>query len=165
MIETIMIYVAVLIMISVMWYPGFMVSRNVIIAIRGETPTVSENILALLPGFQLANARKEFYGSATLVYAVNAIVYVAIVQRYIFYLFFPEAIFVSLVSLIITWVALIVAWIFDGYILYDIGTCSQCGTLSKVLAFIIPPLSAYLIGKNCIPLIRQALEEGDSVAE
>ena len=56
-----------------------------------------------------------------------------------------------------------IAWLFNGYILFDTGTCSQCGMLSKVLAFVIPPLSSYLIGKNCIPLIRQALEEGDSV--
>lgn len=161
--ETIMIYIAVVIMIAVMWYPGFMLSRNVIIAVRGDKPTAAETIIALFPGFQLANARKEFYGSATLVYVVNALVYVAVAQRYIFYLLFPEAIFASLVSLIVTWGALVIAWLFNGYILFDTGTCSQCGMLSKVLAFVIPPLSSYLIGKNCIPLIRQALEEGDSV--
>lgn len=161
--ETIMIYIAIVIMVAVMWYPGFMLSRNVIIAVRGDKPTVAETIIALFPGFQLANARKEFYGSATLVYVVNALVYVAVAQRYIFYLLFPEAIFASLVSLIVTWGALVIAWLFNGYILFDTGTCSQCGMLSKVMAFIIPPLSSYLIGKNCIPLIRQALEEGDSV--
>ena len=91
--ETIMIYIAVVIMIAVMWYPGFMLSRNVIIAVRGDKPTAAETIIALFPGFQLANARKEFYGSATLVYVVNALVYEAVAQRYIFYLLFPEAIF------------------------------------------------------------------------
>ena len=48
--ETIMIYIAVVIMIAVMWYPGFMLSRNVIIAVRGDKPTAAETIIALFPG-------------------------------------------------------------------------------------------------------------------
>lgn len=154
MTRIIMTYGAVAIIFICMWYPGFMLSRNVIKAVRDDNPTLGETILAIIPGFNMVNPRKEFYGSAKLVWAVNILLIVAVIQKLVFYYFFDTAIVAAIFSTYIFYAVCVIYWVVNGYVIQDIGACSQCGILSRVLAFIFPPLSQYLIGRNCVATIR-----------
>ena len=58
----------ILLLMIVMWYPGFMLARNMVKAVSQRNPTAGENILACIPGINTGVARTALYGSAKLVY-------------------------------------------------------------------------------------------------
>lgn len=149
----------ILLLMIVMWYPGFMFARNMVKAVSQRNPTVGENILACIPGINTGVARTALYGSAKLVYIPFALAVIATVVRFVLYYIFPEAVLAGLISLIAAWVVYLVTWLINGYVLWDMGTCIQAGLLTKVLGFICPPLCQWAIGRNCIPLMAAVLSE------
>lgn len=159
MAKTIVLVIMCFILLGVMWYPGFMLARNMVRAVGQTEPTVGDTILACIPGLNLAVSRKQLYGKATLVYVMFVLSVVAVIQRFVFYLAFPDAIMASFISLILTWVILFLTWITYGYILWDIGTCIQAGFVTKLCGFIMPPLACFILGKNCIPIMNSMYSE------
>lgn len=148
-----------LILFVIMWYPGFMLARNMVKAVSNRNPTAGENVLACLPGINTGVARTALYGSAKLVYIPFALAIIMTVVRYIMYYLFPEAVFAGFCTLIVTWVVYVITWLLNGYVLWDMGTCIQAGFVTKILGFICPPLAQWAIGRNCIPLMAAVLAE------
>lgn len=155
-----MIYaIYVVLFFVVLWYPGFMLSRNMIKAVTRRNPTRMENIMACIPGLNIGEARSALYGSAKLVYIPLACVVVVTAVRCVLYYVFPEAVLVGLYSLVIAWIVYVIAWMINGYVLWDMGTCIQAGVFTKLLGFICPPLAQWAIGRNCIPMMNAILNE------
>lgn len=161
------------IVVIAMWYPGYMLAMHMIKALSlqnregkisaGRKATASEIVQACVPIVNLGLAHKLLYGNAKIVYIPLGLTVFAVITRFIMYLAFPQAFMVSLVSLLFTWAMIVLSWFINGYVLWDIGTCVSASFISKLLAFIFPPLSAYIIGRNCVPLMAAALAEMDTV--
>lgn len=170
MFKTIMVYGMVVILAIVMWYPGFMLARNMVRAVSEEEPSAGDTILAIFPGFNLAVGRRELYGSAKLVWIPMIVFCIFTALKMVFYFGFNSALG-ALISIIITYiyyVVLIVTWLTQSYVLFDMGTCTQASTLTKILAFVVPPLACWIIGRNCIPMMNAAradLEQEDANGE
>lgn len=158
----IMVYIGLLIILVVMWYPGFSMSRNVIKAVNQVEPTVGQTVLACIPGFQLANCTGVVGSRGAMpCVIVHCLCVVAVLQRYVFFFFFEDAVMLSLVSLIVLWIAFLVTWIYDGVVIASVALVCGCGLVSKILGFIFPPAACYIIGRNCIANVAAALEEID----
>lgn len=162
------------VLVVAMWYPGFMLSRNMIKAlslksdvdgsVKSRKASGGEIVQCCIPVVNLGLVRGLLYGSAKIVYIPFGLTIFAVITRFILYLAFPNAIMLSFISLIFTWIMIVVSWVVNGYVLWDIGTCTQASTFSKILAFILPPLSQYIIGRNCVPMMRKAFADMEEAA-
>lgn len=161
MVREIMVYIFIVIIAALMWFPGFLLACNMITAVSERKPTVSEMLCAALPGVNLGIARKQLYGSAKLVWVTLALLVITVILKAVFFYGFNTSLGI-LLSLIFTYVffaMVAVTWIVQGYVLFDIGNLIQSGTVVKILGFIIPPLSCYFLGRDCIPLMRASMAE------
>jgi len=149
----------VILLLVIVWYPGFMLARNMVKAVTRRNPTSMENVLSCIPGVNIGVARTALYGSAKIVYIPLACVVIATAIRCVLYYVFPEAILLGLYSLVVTWIVFGIAWLINGYVLWDMGTCIQAGVFTKLLGFVCPPLAQWVIGSNCIPLMASILNE------
>lgn len=156
--QTIFTAIFLLIICAAMWYPGFMMSVNMVKAVEHRNPTAGEYVLSCIPGLNLAVGRTVLYGTAKIVYIPAAITVFAVVQRFIMYFLFDEAILLSFISLLFTWLVFIVAWLISGYVLWDMATCAQCSIATKILAFVFPILAMFNIGKNVL-IVAEELDE------
>lgn len=149
----------VILFLIIIWYPGFMLARNMVKAVTQRNPTGVENILSCIPGVNLGVARTALYGSAKIVYIPLACAVVMTVIRCVLYYMFPDAVLAGLYSLVITWIVYCAVWLINGFVLWDMGTCIQAGVFTKLLGFVCPPLAQWAIGRNCIPLMAAILNE------
>lgn len=160
MLNTIMIYIALVLFAVVMWFPGFMCARNMVKAVSDRNPTAGETIMAIFPGLNLAVVRKQLYGSAKIVWFMILQFLIPVILRIalMFTMESPAGAYIFLAYSFTFYGVILSTWIIQGYVLFDAGNMIQCGTLVKLMAFIIPPLSQYFIGRDCIPRMRMAME-------
>lgn len=161
MFNTVMVLVFLVLVAVIMWFPGFILAYNMTIAVSERKPTAGEIVGALIPGINLGVARKQLYGSAKLVWTTLILLALTFVLKMVFFYRFdtPLGILLSLIFTYVFYFMVVVAWLIQGYVLFDMGNLIQCGTLTKLMGFIIPPLASYIIGRNCIPLMRAASQE------
>lgn len=159
MFNTIMIVGMLLIALVVMWFPGFMCARNMVKAMSERNPTIGENIMAAFPGFNLVVVRKQLYGSAKIVWFMILQFLIPVILRIVlmFTMEVAAGAYILIAYSIFFYGSIVVAWIIQGYVLFDAGTMIQAGMLVKIMAFIMPPLSMYFIGRDCIPMMRAAM--------
>lgn len=159
MFELVMIIGMFVIAAIAIWFPGFMCARNMVKAVSERNPTVGENIMAIFPGFNLAVVRKQLYGSAKIVWAMFIPFIITIILRIA--LFFTMEVaagaYLILVYFVFFYGSIIIAWAIQGYVLADAATMIQSGMVVKVLAFVMPPVASYFIGRDCIPMMRAAM--------
>lgn len=143
-------------LLFILWYPGFILARNMVKAVSQRKPTVAENFTACIPILNIAVARTQLYGSANIVHIPFVLTILTTIVRYILYYAFPTAITANLISLLITWIIYIYTWLILGYVLWDMCICIQAGILTKLLCFVMPPLAEWGIGRDCVALMAKA---------
>ncbi|MCM1440602.1 MAG: hypothetical protein NC131_15605 [Roseburia sp.] len=161
MVNTIMIYGMLVLIGVIMWFPGFMCARNMVKAVSERNPTIGENILAAIPVLNLLVVRKQLYGSAKIVWVMILQFIIPVVLRIALFFTMDVAAgaYILIAYSIFFYLSIVVFWVLQGYVLFDAGNMIQAGTLTKILAFIIPPLSMYFIGRDCIPMMRMAMAQ------
>lgn len=159
MFELVMIIGMFVIAAVAMWFPGFMCARNMVKAVSERNPTVGENIMAIFPGLNLVVVRKQLYGSAKIVWAMFIPVIIAAILRIA--LFFTMEVaagaYLIFVYFAFFYGSMVVWWLIQGYVLADAATMIQSGMFVKILAFVMPPVASYFIGRDCIPMMRAAM--------
>lgn len=155
-----MVYAMILIIAIVLWYPGFMLSRNMIIAVEKRKPTIGENVMAAIPFLNAVPARKALYGSAKLPLGIFIALVVTVVLNNVIGFITADAtstamVYLEVFALYGTYISYAACWVLFGYVLMDFAKCIQQGGFTFVLCYVFPPLAQFIIGKNCIPMIAK----------
>ena len=143
---TIATVIFVILVIGAFLVPGYMMQSRIAQVVGGRDLEGAEHVLAVLPGFNLAITRSVLYNSAVMPIVVNLILVITLIVNFVIQSFVPIAI-LELISLIITWIVIFVAWAVNGYIIQDAAACMGLGFVSRVLSFIAPPLVEYLVAR------------------
>lgn len=159
MIRTVFTVIFFLVVLGALWMPGFLLAIRMVKGIEGREPEIGDYILACIPGFNLAVARKALYNSATCVYVVYGLFIVNSVLRVISLAEFVPVL-ISLISLVIMWVMILVVWGFTAYLLIDMANCVGCGFVVKALSVVFPPVAQYCIAVSC-PNMEELEDEED----
>lgn len=132
--------------IATFLFPGYMMQSRIAKVVGGRDLEGFEHVLAVIPGFNLAITRNILYNSFALPVITNAVCVLVVVVNFFVQTFITAAI-PTIIFFVLVWIALIVTWIINGYIIQDAANCMGLGLFWRVLAFIAPPLTEFVVAR------------------
>lgn len=135
-----------ILVIATFLFPGYLMQSRIAKVVGGRDLEGFEHVLAVIPGFNLAITRNVLYNSFALPVIVNTVCVLVVIANFIVQTFVTAAI-PTIIFFVLVWIALIVTWAVNGYIIQDAANCMGLGFVWRILSFIAPPLAEFVIAR------------------